>query len=394
MLLHGDGQYAPELLPQMVEPLIEGRADAVLGSRMLVKGAARRGGMPLYKFVGNKILTTLQNALAGTHLSEFHSGYRAYRTAALRSIDVEANSDDFDFDTQIILQLHRAGRRIVEIPIPTYYGDEICYVNGIRYGRDVLKRTLDYRLARAGLNAGIGGAEPDYAYKPSETSSHGRIVEWMAARDAAKVLDVGCASGQLGRALRRQGHYVVGVDAHRAEGVEDDVDEFVHHDLDRGLPPELDGQFDVILCADVLEHLRQPDELLAGLRGVLGPTGTVLVEHPQLRPLVPAGARGFGALRLRPAGHPRRRPPALLHRPHVPPAGRPVRVRRQPPGSRGHAVRRPRRPLVPGPRRTRARSRRPAVGERLPDDVRLPVPLRADAPAELRDARSGDPAFV
>jgi 2-polyprenyl-3-methyl-5-hydroxy-6-metoxy-1,4-benzoquinol methylase len=280
VLLHGDGQYAPELLPQMVEPLIEGRADAVLGSRMLVKGAARQGGMPLYKFVGNKILTTLQNAMAGTDLSEFHSGYRAYRTAALRMIDVEANSDDFDFDTQIILQLHDAGRRIVEIPIPTYYGDEICYVNGIRYGRDVLKRTLEYRLTRAGLNAGIGAPDADYAYKPSENSSHGRIVEWMAARDAAKVLDLGCASGQLSRALRRQGHYVVGVDAHRAEEVEGGVDEFVQHDLERGLPPELDGQFDVILCADVLEHLRRPDELLAALRGVLGPTGSVLVSIP------------------------------------------------------------------------------------------------------------------
>src|SRR4051794_37409102 len=78
VLLHGDGQYAPEHLPEMVEPLVEGDCDAVFGSRMLDRGAARRGGMPMYKLVGNRILTTVQNTVVGTDLSEWHSGYRAY----------------------------------------------------------------------------------------------------------------------------------------------------------------------------------------------------------------------------------------------------------------------------------------------------------------------------
>jgi len=146
VLLHGDGQYAPEYLPQMVEPIVAGRADVVFGSRMLTQGGARQGGMPLYKFVGNKILTFLQNRLARVSLSEWHSGYRAYSVAALRKINFLKNSDYFDFDSQIILQMIGARQRIVEIEIPTFYGDEISRVNGIKYGIKILLHTLKFRL--------------------------------------------------------------------------------------------------------------------------------------------------------------------------------------------------------------------------------------------------------
>ena len=84
-LLHGDGQYAPEKLPELVEAVLNGSADAVFGSRMIERGAALKNGMPLYKYVGNKILTSLQNKMLGLSLSEFHSGYRIYSTTALAS---------------------------------------------------------------------------------------------------------------------------------------------------------------------------------------------------------------------------------------------------------------------------------------------------------------------
>src|SRR3546814_4880096 len=87
--------------------------------------------MPAYKYAGNRILTTMQNAVVGTDLSEWHSGYRAYSVKALESVPFERNADGFNFDTQIIVQMHEAGRRIAEVPIPTYYGDEICYVAGV-----------------------------------------------------------------------------------------------------------------------------------------------------------------------------------------------------------------------------------------------------------------------
>jgi len=147
VLLHGDGQYAPEYLPQMVEPIVSGRAEVVFGSRMITQGGARQGGMPLYKFVGNKILTTLQNRLAKVSLTEWHSGYRAYSVASLRKVNFLKNSDYFDFDSQIILQMIGARQRIVEIEIPTFYGDEISRVNGIKYGIKILIHTLKFRLS-------------------------------------------------------------------------------------------------------------------------------------------------------------------------------------------------------------------------------------------------------
>ena len=140
-MLHGDGQYAPEELPNLVEPLRLGQADAVFGSRMMSRFGALRGGMPVYKFVGNRILTWIQNRLLRASLTEFHTGYRVYSVAALRRIPFRLNSNVFHFDTEIIIQLLNAHQRILELPIPTYYGDEICRVNGIGYAKDVVATT-------------------------------------------------------------------------------------------------------------------------------------------------------------------------------------------------------------------------------------------------------------
>ncbi|MEM8535424.1 MAG: glycosyltransferase family 2 protein [Chloroflexota bacterium] len=141
VLLHADGQYAPEVMQNLLEPLETGRAEMVMGSRMLETGGALRGNMPLYKFVGNKILTTTQNWLLNTSFSEFHSGYRAYSCHALRTIDLERLTHNWHFDTQIILEFLRRNYRIAEVPIPTYYGDEICHVNGIPYAYQCIKAT-------------------------------------------------------------------------------------------------------------------------------------------------------------------------------------------------------------------------------------------------------------
>ncbi|HEV3148963.1 MAG TPA: glycosyltransferase family 2 protein, partial [Chthoniobacterales bacterium] len=136
-LIHGDGQYAPEKLPELLEPLLRGEANAVFGSRMIDKAAALRGGMPLYKWIGNQILTAFQNRMLSTALSEFHSGYRIYSTRALVQIPFERNTNDFHFDTEIIIQFVLKKLRIVELPIPTFYGDEICYVNGLKYAANI-----------------------------------------------------------------------------------------------------------------------------------------------------------------------------------------------------------------------------------------------------------------
>jgi glycosyltransferase involved in cell wall biosynthesis len=146
VLLHGDGQYAPEVMQSLLTPLENGSADMVMGSRMMVKGAALKGNMPLYKYVGNKILTWIENTFAGLNLTEFHSGYRAYSVRALADIPLDALTYNWHFDTQIILEFLKLGGRIKEVPIPTYYGDEICHVNGIPYAMNCIAETMKYAL--------------------------------------------------------------------------------------------------------------------------------------------------------------------------------------------------------------------------------------------------------
>jgi 2-polyprenyl-3-methyl-5-hydroxy-6-metoxy-1,4-benzoquinol methylase len=283
VLLHGDGQYAPELLADLVEPVVSGRADVVLGSRMIERGQARQGGMPLYKYVGNRVLTRLQNAITGLALSEWHSGYRVFSVPALAAIPFDANSDGFDFDTEVLLQLHATGARIVELPIPTYYGDEICYVDGVRYARDVMLDVVRFRLGRVGFGSPPPGTEPqEYEWKPDPGSSHSRLLAVAAGRPAGRVLDLGCGTGLLGAELRSRGHRVVGVDLRATAEAKERLDLFVTADLDQGLPAAVhdQGPFDLIVAADVLEHVRQPDRLLAEVAPLLARGGVLVASVP------------------------------------------------------------------------------------------------------------------
>jgi glycosyltransferase involved in cell wall biosynthesis len=149
VMLHGDAQYAPEKIPYLLEPLENGEADMVFGSR--IAGLPLAGGMPLYKFLGNKLLTAIQNRILGMRLTEFHSGFRVFRCAALAEVPFELCSNDYHFDTDIIIQFKIKGLRVVEMPIPTYYGKEKCGVNVVSYGLNVLKSMTVYWLWSKGL---------------------------------------------------------------------------------------------------------------------------------------------------------------------------------------------------------------------------------------------------
>ena len=149
-LLHGDGQYAPEYLEKLVDPLSQSNIDAVFGSRMMTKGGALKGGMPLYKFIGNKVITFFQNFLLSTNFSEYHSGYRVYRVSSLKKVPFYLNTNDYPFDTEIIIQFIMAKLKIIEIPIPTYYGFEVSTVH-IKYAIQVCLTTLKAKIHRLGL---------------------------------------------------------------------------------------------------------------------------------------------------------------------------------------------------------------------------------------------------
>ncbi len=146
VMLHGDGQYTPELLPKIYGPIMDGEADMVFGSRIM--GSPLSGGMPLHKFIGNRTLTAIQNTLVGAHFSEFHSGYRAFRTACFSSIPLDACTNGFHFDTQILILFHDRKFKIKEVSIPTFYGDEISRVRIFSYGLNVLKEAAKYRIKK------------------------------------------------------------------------------------------------------------------------------------------------------------------------------------------------------------------------------------------------------
>ena len=149
VMVHGDAQYPPEYIFPLITPIAEGKADFMFGSRMT--GNPLKGNMPLYKFFGNIFLTTVENCILRTKLSEFHSGFRAYSMKALKDIPLELTDDDFHFDSQIIVQLVIAKKKIGEITIPTFYGDEKSNVRVVSYGLHVLREMLHYMLTKFGI---------------------------------------------------------------------------------------------------------------------------------------------------------------------------------------------------------------------------------------------------
>lgn len=145
ILLHADGQYPPESLPEVLDPLLRGEADVVLGSRLL-DGGARRRGMPLYKWVANRALTFVENRCYRLALSEYHTGMMAYSRRALETLPFEAVSDTFHFDGEMAMLAGRRKLRVREISIPHVYADERSYLKPIPYGLTVLTIALSVRF--------------------------------------------------------------------------------------------------------------------------------------------------------------------------------------------------------------------------------------------------------
>lgn len=158
IMLHPDYQYTPRLIKPMCYLISNDLYDVVLGSRILGKGAIK-GGMPVYKYIFNRVLTLIQNLLMGQKLSEYHTGYRAFTAKVLQSIDYNRNSDNFIFDNQILAQVCFLDYRIGEISCPTKYDEESSSLNfrdSFFYGMGVIKTSVSYFLAkRFGLKSGI-----------------------------------------------------------------------------------------------------------------------------------------------------------------------------------------------------------------------------------------------
>jgi glycosyltransferase involved in cell wall biosynthesis len=154
VMLHPDGQYEPDLIPDLVKPILEGEADFVLGSRLAEPGAAIAGGMPRWKWLANRFLTGIENRVLGTHLSEMHTGYRAYSRKLLLDVPFLRNALDFSFDSEMLFQAVHFGFRLKEVPARSRYFEDASSVDlrqGIVYGLKTLGALARLQLHRSGL---------------------------------------------------------------------------------------------------------------------------------------------------------------------------------------------------------------------------------------------------
>ena len=285
VMLHGDGQYAPELLPEMLAPILEDNADVVLGSRMLRKKDALAGGMPLYKWIGNQVLTKLENRIVGANLSEFHTGYRAYRINALQRIPFHHNTNNFHFDTDILIQMLRVGAVFREIPIPTHYGDEVCHVNGWRYFYDCIRSCWHDWLTKKGIFycRRFDLAPPGDRYESKlglKHSSH--QIAMSLVPEGSRVLDIGGGNGWVADELAETKNCTVTIIDNYFRKEPEIRHQMIHHDLKDPIKFDLPAA-DVVLLMDVIEHIPRQDHvaLLDHLRRDLDdPPAKVIISVP------------------------------------------------------------------------------------------------------------------
>ena len=267
VLLHGDGQYAPELIEQLLEKIENDGAGAIFGSRMMEKGSALKGGMPFYKFLGNKILTFIQNRLLKANLSEFHSGYRVYSVETLKKLPFNLNSNNYSFDTEIIIQLLFANEKISELPIPTYYGEEISYVNGIYYAYQIIIESIKARIQKYNIlyerKYDVGEKKNIYLSKVDFKSPHSEAIKRI--KQNSFVLDIGCNDGTVANELiKKKNCKVIGADQ-EIKNLKYEITQFQKIDLDNSFPDIKYDEVDYILILDVIEHIKDPESFMSKL---------------------------------------------------------------------------------------------------------------------------------
>ena len=273
VVLRASGHDAPEALPELLAAFESQAADAVFAMRP----AAPESSAP--KAFAYGLLSRFENAMLGTSLSEFNPSYRLYSCLALARIPFEKNTREAHFDAQIIIQLRGAGCRIVLQPVPAQQRETPPLWRALSYARGVVTSVVGYELHEFGLHHA-----PEYVVPPAHTmkrsalSSHSLLLGLVGA-EPRRILDVGCGQGELGHVLKQRGHHVIGVDWSPPRFT---LDAFVQADVALGLPPSIDGQFDVVLLADVLEHLAEPLKLLADAKQRLTPGGVLLVSLPNV----------------------------------------------------------------------------------------------------------------
>ena len=278
VVINGENQYSVDAINKIAQQIICGDADVVLGSpRTAKKGFSAKSLRPLGLY-SSQFSTFINNFLGGTKFLDWHSEYRAYSTTSLNSINFVECPDGLSFDTDVLLQLNSAGFRIAEVAIDPHFSSNTSHKIGLTTAISSLMTVVRHRLKIMGF-ASSNVMRASYRFKFNEYSSHSKLREVLQNISKSRILDLGCADGQLSEVAAELGHEVTAVDIEGAPKFANQIT-FFQCDLENGLPNNLTGNFDVVLCADILEHLRKPDILLFKLLTRLSDNGMILVSIP------------------------------------------------------------------------------------------------------------------
>ncbi len=283
VLMHADGNYAPEYLPDLILAAIEKTAQVVIGSRVREKLNPLQVRIPWYKWWGVCLLSRVQSFLLHEKLADFHCGYRLYGARFLSQIAYLLNSDDYHFDTQILIQAHVLQEPITEVPVPLYNSNELQGKRGVIYALNSLWAIIQFRLHQLGLfvRKRYDPVLPvQYAFKDFSHSSHRRIFELV--HEGECILDLGCGDGSLALKLKEKGCHVTGVDLLEPLFVQPGLDRYVKWDLTDEQDLPFEREFDCVILGDIVEHLVDGAGLMLRARKILREGGRLIISTPNI----------------------------------------------------------------------------------------------------------------
>jgi 2-polyprenyl-3-methyl-5-hydroxy-6-metoxy-1,4-benzoquinol methylase len=283
VLMRGDGTHPVESLPDLLEPAIQGQP-LVVGSRLQDWRETVRGGMPVNRLLAHAAAAAIQDRILGLRLRDYLSSFRVYATDVLRRIPFQLNADDRLFEVHAIIQCRALGITVREVPVRSVWREGDAGRGELRDGFRACWTAVNYRLhqlhlrrrGRYFVDLGI-----HYALKQSETGSHMQIVD--AIRPGSRVLDLGCSQGLLAKPLREKDVRVTGVDGRSPDPrLARELEDYLQWDLQLALELPVGRDFDYVVCADVIEHLKNRRELLQSARRYLKPDGRLIISTPNI----------------------------------------------------------------------------------------------------------------
>lgn len=277
------GIHPPEAVPGLLRPLLDDPEGLALGSRLVPKGALRLKGMGSGRLLVHRAAAFLLNRILRLRLQDYQSTLRALPGRVLRSLPFQLDADDGTFDMQALVQCRALGVRFHEVPAAPAWSEFAARSTGLRELLRAIGQALDYRLHQLHVvRRGRFLVEADIRYqlKRSPTGSHAQIVD--ALRPGSRVLDLGCSQGLLARPLRSKDVLLTGVDSRPPQGLAAELHEYFQRDLEQPLQLPTGRGFDYVVCSDVIEHLRQREQLLRSVRRFLKEDGRLIISTPNV----------------------------------------------------------------------------------------------------------------